>query len=96
VHVIPALAHQISRGEALIHDAKMVGDAQDHRLWQMRRATWVSHTVDALAPIFDATTLNRFAMTVARYVGGEHFESLPIELENLRDGLAMLNRPSDQ
>ncbi len=89
--MIPEIADQISHGERLVLDAQMVGDAEDHRLWQIRRATWISHAVRTLEPAVTSDTLSNFVSTVTRYAGGKHYgESLPIELEGLREGLAML------
>jgi hypothetical protein len=87
----------IHRGEKLLGDAAAIGDQESFRFWQLRKASWVADTVATLRDDIDIETLMTVECALRPPPGeGEIYEDLPVELEGLRRGLAVLVGLSEQ
>jgi hypothetical protein len=81
---------RLAAAERLLSSAAMVGDAEDHRYWRSSRDLWVSGTVRDLG-IIDAETAATFRRAATPSAGeGTIAEDLPVELEAIRSGMAVL------
>jgi hypothetical protein len=82
---------RLAAAERLLASGKMVGDAEDHRLWRTSRDLWVAGTVRQLAGVLDEHVMERFQRAVAPPAGrGKVSEDLPADLDAVRQGMAVL------
>lgn len=87
----------MSRGERLLLDAASIADRESFRFWQVRKAGWVADTVAALRGEVDLESLESFQLALRPRSGdGEIFEDLPVELEGMRRGMAVLAELGEQ
>ncbi len=85
------------RGEKLLLEAATIGDQEGFRFWQHRKASWVAEAVSALKDDVDADTLRSFQVTLRQSPSeGAIYEDLPVELEGLRRGIAVLRGLAEQ
>jgi hypothetical protein len=95
VGVTSSLEWEIGAGlagaERLLASAAMVGDGDDHTLWKASRELWVKSTIENLDGAAAEGSIRTFARAVTPPPGeGSVAEDLPIELEAIRAGMAVL------
>ncbi len=82
---------RLAAAERLLASSATVSDAAEHRFWRMSRDLWVEGTVRALTPKLNVGFAGTFKSTVVPPTGeGTITEDLPVELEGVRRGMAML------
>jgi hypothetical protein len=87
----------IRRGQELLKGAAMVGDRDDHRSWKTRRDRWAYDTAEALTAMTSAGVRQSFERAVrGRTAEGDVAADLTVELDGLRQGLAVLVGLSDK
>lgn len=82
---------RLAAAERLLASSAWVSDAAEHRLWQMSRDLWVEGTIRALLPKLNVGFAGTFKSTVVPRTGeGTITKDLPVELEGVRQGIALL------
>jgi hypothetical protein len=91
------LAEHCSRGEYVLHSARMVGDEDDYSIWRMSRLAWREEVAAELVEGFPAEGSLRFLTICASPTNssGGWKRVYEAELRTVNDGLALLNELAD-
>jgi hypothetical protein len=82
---------RLAGAERLLASAAMVGDIGEHRLWRASRDLWTAATLRGLEATADESSVRAFQRAITPPPGeGTVSEDLPVELEALRRGMAVL------
>jgi hypothetical protein len=82
---------RLAAAERLLASASLVGDRSDHALWRTSRALWVKATIDDLRGHVGEEVIRTFERAVMPPPGeGILAEDLPVELEAIRESMAVL------
>jgi len=82
---------RLAAGERLLASASMIGHRDEHRLWQTSREMWAQATVARLAGHVNEQAIRTFGRAAAPPpTEGSVAEDLPLELEAVRNGMAVL------
>lgn len=82
---------RLAAAERLLASGVMVGDADEQRLWRSSRDLWRAQTVRVLQDDVEERALRVFEHAVTPPAGeGTVSEDLPVELESVRSGMAVL------
>jgi hypothetical protein len=82
---------RLGAAERLLASAALVGDAAEHHFWRASRDLWVEGTVRGLREKVDESVVRTFGRAVTPPPGeGSISEDLPVELEAVRHGMAVL------
>jgi hypothetical protein len=88
---------RLAAGERLLAGASIVASAEDHRPWQSSRDLWVGATAKALAGLVDDNLIRTFSRAATPPPGeGTLAEDFPVELEAVREAMAVLVRMRSQ
>ncbi len=80
---------RLAAGERLLKSARMVMDTDEHRLWRSSRDLWVDGSIRDLESHENVAGTFRRAATPAAGEG-TIAEDLPVEMEAVRHGMAVL------
>ncbi len=85
------LVAEIRRAERLLSSARLVGDTQDHRLWQLSVRTWVREALEGLSASVEAASLQALERAAAhRPSEGSLADDLPREIEDVQGAMNVL------
>ncbi len=89
--VVAEINARLAAAERLLASARMVGDMAEYRFWQSSRDLWSATTARALSGKVEESVIHSFQRAVTPPAGeGTVSEDLPIELESVRHGMAVL------
>ncbi len=89
--LVATINARLAGAERLLASAAMFLDPEEHRLWRSSRDLWVTATKRDLEDHVDETVIHTFQRAVTPPPGeGTTVEDLPIELEAVRHGMAVL------
>ena len=89
--LVAQIGARLAAAERLLASAAVVGDADDHRLWRSTRDLWARATAGDLTEGLGENVARSFSRAVMAPPGeGSVAEDLPVELEAVRRGMAVL------
>ncbi len=82
---------RLAAAERLLASGAMVGDPDEQRLWRSSRDLWIATTTTALQGKADEHAIRAFRRAATPPPGeGKVSEDVPLELEAVRNGMAVL------
>jgi hypothetical protein len=90
------LAEHCSRGEYVLHAARMVGDEDDYAVWRMSRLAWREEVATVLVDGFPEDARVKFLTACASPEHGGGWKRVyEAELRTVNQGLALLSNLAD-
>jgi hypothetical protein len=90
------LAEHCSRGEYVLHSARMVGDEDDYAVWRMSRLAWREDVAAALAGDFPEDAHVKFLSACASPAPSGGWKRVyEAELRTVNEGLSLLGDLAD-